>query len=1056
MANHFEIERFYFGNLIIEGQPVGSPGIIASSPGVGLPQVQECLKVARIAPPPFDQTSSKMPSAMGLFKGDTIEYIFLKSQRTAEGHPQLLYMILPGMALRWLGGNYSFLAQTGSEEMPAFDKQRRDLKPFVLENPQPLDDSQQVELLYDLYFYCGDDIKNVEGLLAALIHRQNVAIVNAPPDLTIRMRFIHGLLSLLPAPARVGVTWTTSTERAEETRTQIKFLATAAPPANHVLYDWLGGQLKGDLPKDKYSKFITSQLRLDASLVVENTNRIARTAVWRAMRKESLAQALHFASRRAAIDSAVLNNQPADRETVAEILRQDPTLSEDLTLRYARHLLAFTLVLDTEIEHADVLPVVSASNKAVAEAVYQQLKSAVDDNSRYAKVLQIVERWLTAVPQATSLPWHRLAFIAIARQLDELLKERDTKKILALLRQIQAMPSAMQLHNILPRMIEQIRAAAAYDTDLTRAIFSLAARHMSLANLQNLATDPAFIQHLPPRVQYALTFLYPEPRENPPEKLFINAVSEVESDSRLIVMSRLIEWAVSLGRTNLVDQKTLEGVMRAAQAGYAEQFDQLIQYFTQYYTSAKALQSLSPATLEILPVLYFTTGRYDAGLYLLQLYQNEMFGKERLEAFTQLVGRIFLNLKLPVDAIQEIFTRFEQSKLRSDPRARAYIAMLIANEWNDAYRNPARRLSAMVNQEKDLVEVVGQENIMRLLEYHAGGRDAMNALEAGQIMLDIALKSGEEGRRQMVKVYELLSWEMQVASAAMALLRAYVRQAENAIAPTLPAFFSKHLGESIGKKLQATYLFRVLMGEGDLQKYVESIEFARDLFYDIVATYQEGKDTPPPHRLRSDLDVMSGGLNDEERGIIGTNLDFISRHIFQLGTQRPQNKKILERNEDLLLNRVVPETGLEMLLYLGGYFGNKQKVVPDYTHAEMRHLFGNRNATMMLRETEAIENFLHRLMQAFAQNSAPKLDIEALNEELENLWRQIKLYNQKQMKPVLAEQTQHIAFFIPLIASHAKKNPFTNKDLDTGKAQPQNELEALRWVSGYFNRTHKR
>lgn len=1055
MARYFEIEHFYFGNLILNGQPVGSPGIIGSSPGVSLPQVQESLKVARTAPPPPEQTSAKMPSAIGMFRGDTVEYIFLKSQRTKEGHPQLLYLILPGMALRWLGGNYSFFEKVGGEDMPSFDKQRRDLKPFIIQDPQPIDDSTQIELLYDLFSYAGDDIKNVESVLAALLNRQNIAILNAPADLAKRMRFIHGMLSMLPAPARVGITWATSVEKAEDTRAQLKFMAGADHPADHLIYDWMGGQVIGEPPKDKYSKFIASQLRLDASLVVENTNRMARTAVWRAMRKESLAQALHFASRRAAIDSAVMNNQPADRETVAEILQQDPTLSEELTLQYALHLLAFTLALDTEIEHADVLPVVAASHRPVAEAVYQQLKNAIDDSGKYLKVQQLVERWLTAVPQATSLPWHRLAYQAIFKQLDGLLQAKDTKQILTFLQQIQAMPSAMQLQNILPQIIERIQTAA-YDQELARAVFALSARHMPLNGLQKLASDPAFVPYLPPRIQYALTFLHRDPRSEPPEKLFVQAVGDVEPENRMIVMSRLIEWAVSLGRMNLVDQRTLEGVMKAAQAGYAEHFDQLIQYFTNYYTSVRELQTLSPATLEMLPALYFTTGRHEAGINLLQIYQNDIFGAKRLESFTELIGRIFLNLKLPIETMQQIFAHMEQSKLRSDPRAKAYLSMLIVNDWNHAYRNPARRLAAMVNQEKDLVPTIGEENVMKLLEYHSANRDAVTALECGQIMLDIALKSGEQGRRQMVKVWELLNWEMQVASAAMTLLRMYIRRADITVAHTLPSFFGKHLGENIGKKLQATYVFRQMLGDLDLIKYAEAIEFTRDLFYDIVATYQEGKDTPPPHRLRSGLDAMSGGLVDEERDRIGANVDFLSRHIFQLATQRPQNRKSQERNEDLRLNSVAPETGLEMLVYLGGYFSNKQKAEVNYTHEEMRHLFGNRNATMLLRETEIIEGVLNRLLQAFPPNGAPKLDLEALNEEIENLWRQIKLFNQRQIKPVLAEQTQHIAYFIPLMASHTKKNPFTNKDLDTGKAQPQNELEALRWVMGYFNRIHKR
>lgn len=1057
MARIFEIEHFYFGNLILNGAPVGSPGILASTPGITLPQVQECLKYARISPPPLDQASNDLPSSIGLFRGETLEYIFLKSQRTKEGHPQLHYQIVPGIALRWLGGNYRFWEGLAKKDMPSFEQQHRNLPLLTLEDPQPLEDDFQVKLLYDLYFYCGDNVKNVEGLLAGLIQRQSIAIINAPPSLEKRMRFIHGMLCLLPAPARLGVTWAVSVEKVEDTRVQLKFLAAGNPPADHLVYDWLAGQMIGEPPQDKYSKFITSQLRLDASLVVENTTRMARTAVWRAMRKESLAQALHFASRRAAIDAAVLNNQPADREIIAEILQQDPTLPEDLALRYARHLLAFTLVLDTNIEHADVLPVVAATNRPVAESIYQQLRTAIEDEGRDLKVLQIVEHWLTSVPQATSLPWHRLGYIAIFKHLDELLKERDTQRINGFLQQIQALPSAMQLESVLPQIIDRIRASAVYDQELARGLFTLATRHMPLAGFQNLTTDPAFSQYLPPKLQYALTFLHPQPRANPPERLLVGAVSELEPENRMIVMSRLIEWAVTLERTELVDQRTLEGVVRAAQSGYAEQFDQLIQYFTKYYTSAKQLQSLSPTTLEMLPALYFTTGRHEAGVNLLQVYQSELFGLNRLPEFAEVAGRIFLGLKLPIETMQQIFALLEQSKLRSEPRAKIYCSMLIASDWNHAYRNPARRLSTLMNQEKELVETIGVENVMKLMEYLAANRDAVNVLECGQIMLDVALKNGEEGRRQMVKVWEHLNWDMQVASAGMALMRVYVRKADETVAHTLPAFFGRQLGENIGQKLQATYLFRQILGEDtDLLKYTEALRITSQLLYDMGSTYHENKDVPPPHRIRANLDAMVGHLTDDERSHIGANIDFIARHIFQLGTQRAQNRRTLERNEQLLLNQIPPETGLEMLIYLGGYFSGKKKFTPDLSREEMAHMFGVRGAQELLRESDAMEGLLNRLLQAFPPNSPPKIDLETLNEELENLWKQISLFNQRQCRPILAEDTQHIAALIPMMANRTKKSIFENKTLDTGSFQPQNELEALRWVSGYFNRTHKR
>ncbi|MBZ0308231.1 MAG: hypothetical protein K8I82_19355, partial [Anaerolineae bacterium] len=317
-------------------------------------------------------------------------------------------------------------------------------------------------------------------------------------------------------------------------------------------------------------------------------------------------------------------------------------------------------------------------------------------------------------------------------------------------------------------------------------------------------------------------------------------------------------------------------------------------------------------------------------------------------------------------------------------------------------------------------------------------------------------KNGEQGRRQMVGVWEHLNWDAQVASAGMTLMRAYVRRADETIVYTLPAFFGRQLGAGLGQKLQATHLFRQILGEDtDLLKYTEILEITSRLLYDMGSTYHESKDLPPPHRPRANLDAMVGHLNDEERTRIGANMDFIARHIFQLGSQRALNRRTLERYEQVLLNQVAPETGLELLIYLGGYFSGKKKAEVNLSREEMTHIFGVRGAQELLRETDAMEGLLNRLLQAFPLNNPPKLELDVLNEEIDNLWKQMSLFNQRQVRPILAEDTQQIAALIPMMANKTRKHVF-DKPLETGKYQPQNEVEALRWVSGYFSRSHKR
>ena len=139
------------------------------------------------------------------------------------------------------------------------------------------------------------------------------------------------------------------------------------------------------------------------------------------MHRENLARALAWVSRRAAIDQAVQNNQPADRDTVAAVLREDPTLSDDLRLAYARHLLSFSLALN-EPESADVIPAVCVTSPAIAQAIADQLRAA-SENDQAPIVYDLLERWLLRIPEASALQWHTLLHAAAKQVLKELLTQ---------------------------------------------------------------------------------------------------------------------------------------------------------------------------------------------------------------------------------------------------------------------------------------------------------------------------------------------------------------------------------------------------------------------------------------------------------------------------------------------------------------------------------------------------------------------------------------------------------------------------------------------------------
>jgi len=1051
----FQIERFYFGNIIKEGQATGKPTILGRSPGLDASQIQSALKVARVRPPELDMTTEDMPSALGMFRMTATEFVIVKSQRTVEGFPQLMYLVVPDMALRWLAGNYALFESLAYQPSKSFDAIQHDLTPLELADPQTFSSGEQQDMLYDLYAYGGDKVKNIEGLVAGMIHAKQIGILNAPLDLKKRMGFIQGLLCMLPAPARMGITWVTHSEKAGSTPSQINFLSSADNLADYVVYDWEAGDLLTDSVSDKYSKFIASQMRLDASLVVEATTNIARTAVWRAMRKDSLPDALHFASRRAAIDAAVTNNLPADRETVAAILRQDPTLTESMRLSYAEHLLAFTLALGDEFVHADVIPVVAAADRPVAEAIYESLKN-VAEGENPLRVVDLVDRWLTHVPQAKVIPWHQLAYIAAHKHLSRLVESGTTDAIIKFLGRIQRTSRTLKMENIVPQLILLAKPKAQEDKRLAIALFLLGAEYLSIQLFEQLLQEQAMVEQFPERLQQALAHLQPAPASEPPaESLLISVVGDFEAQHRMLVIGRLAELAVYRKRENLIDTRIIEGLLRAAQSGYAWRFESLIQYLANKYTQPEMLSQLEKSALEILPHLHFSTGNYEMGVRLLETYQNRLFTVDRLRDFIDVIGNVFLNASLSLESLEQIFAIIEHSQIRPEPRTRAICSVLVGGGWGLVYRNLARRLTLMLYNDSRLVDIIGVEYSLRLVAFHASADDEVSIQEMSAVLLEIALARSKAGPDLIWRVYDQLQDQNpDMQKMGFDLVRRYVRLAPEDIAASLPKYFANKMTPDVGKTLKVTYIVRQVLGGRDFKEFAEDLHLTTILLLDIATVYHESKDPPPAHRLRTGLNSMSGGLIDEERDRIGDALDNIAQAIMVMGKQQDRGKKTEAFEAALLENKAVPKTAVDFLIFLGGIFARKQKRVVDTYREDMTHPFGERSATMVLEEVPKISKFLYDLLRAFPPTNAPDIELKALNGELDNLWQNLSLYHQRQVHPSLSNSSQYLGQLIPSMANKVNDRQMRSRKIYEGEQLPQNELEVLRWLSGYFNRQH--
>jgi hypothetical protein len=1074
----FQLSRAYFGHLVDSQQRTSATaGVIARTPDITPAQIAECVRLAQL-PPPF--STADMPGALGLFRGETVDFILTKAQYNDAGHPQVLYILTPMAPLRALGGNVLALKALAMMEMPTFSAMRTNLVPYELRDPRPPTPDEQADALLNLLLYCNDSFSHVESLLAGLIQGWPLAIVNSLPSLEKRLQFLQGLLSLLPVPARVGITFATNVTDAQMGQVQVKFLSQHALPAQHLVYDWGGGKLLTPAPDDSYSHYIIAQLRLDPSLVIEKTAQLSRTTVWRAMHHENLAHALAWVSRRAAIDQAVQNNQPADRDTVAAVLREDPTLSDDLRMAYARHLLSFSLVLN-EPESADVIPAACVTSPAIAQAIADQLRIA-SDNGQAQIVYNLLERWLLRIPEASALQWHTLLHAAAKQVLKDLLAQGNGQGVVSFITRVQQANPALRLNEILPDLIRLSAGAARQHPKLAHIVFLAAVEALPPGDLYRILDDAAFRQQLPQDLQTALSYLEPEARKPVPPHVLDQGARAFGEGKRMLVLTRLAEWAIYQERVDLIDTPALQALLVLAQSQQGERFRHLILQVVDELSEVSLLHSLEAPGPRVLLQLLLQIQEFDRAIGQLVFYQNQVFEQND---FTVLAGEVFRLTALAPNALNTALTYLEGSPIRPEPRAMIYCNSLMNREWADDQEYAARQLTTMIFNDYHLVATISHENTLKLLDFYARSRNTLDALRVAAALVDHTLNMGQEGAALLVRMWPSITWSPESTAATLELLRRFMRGVPLSQTPNLLAYFEKELGQDVGRALRATYLMRVATGQGSqanqpislidaqqqgisfeeyekmtqpaLARLADEVKTTVDLFLDLAAIYHTDKEVPPVHRLRHDLDTMTGGLSEQDRTQVADNFMNIIRQVYSLGRTRSNRGG---KAEQLVRGQATPQGGVDLLRFIGGHFARHQTIPLNLKREEMGHIFGTRSAAMILRETNAITRLLGGLQIAFEQQDPSLLSSQTLAAELNSLWDSLSLYTQRQVQEPFARGCQQLADVIGIMADSANDRIVSDgglaRQLETGQRQPRTALETLRWIHGYFARKHTR
>jgi len=1040
----FQLERFTIAH------PAGRPAagqVVARSAGIRPDHVVECRRIANLS-------LGAQPPTFGIFRGETIDYVLAKAVPAPNGSALIQFALAPAAAMRALGGNIRLLLPFVAEPIggPGVP-----LAPFDLAHPTPPNAKEQDTAISALMNICKGNLKVLSGLLAGLVQGLGINIVNAPPGLRERLAFIQGLVCMLPAPVRMAVTFVSHVEEPAASSAQIKYVPNAEPTNGHVIFDWRAGLVNGAPPDDPYTKFIMQQMRLDIANVIDQTTKLGRTAVWRAMRRENMASALAWASKRASLDELVLQGLPADRNMVAAVLREDPTLSDDLRTAYSRHLLSLSLALG-DYSGTDIIPALAAQSKEIADTVYELLWGAAG-GERAMDVYSLVERWTrNAPPGADFSRWRSLMGMAITARLNTLLAG-DPSALAAFMATFLSMPAIPANEPVIGQVITLARRRAD-SPEVANMIMLLGFYFLSTGNLQRLQADAALVAQIGQPLRSALGYLQADGPKPAPASLLAKSAETYGPEHAPILLGRLAEWALAVQREDLIDVDALRGLLRVMLSPHGERFRAVLGNILEDLSDLNTLRALGPAAQSTLIALYAASGDHDSMVQQVSRMQDVLYQGVKADMMAEVVRATFREMPLPLPDLFRALDALHRAPLRPALHAKADLGTLEGRNWDATLAPLQARLSAALFADPRLITAIGVEPALRLLRANVDQQNAADSLRVMGAITAHTLTFSEQGERTaelMSTMYGLVSWEPEVSNAAMDIVRDYIRRAPVDQAERLPALIGAKHGEPIRRILEATHYVRMMTNGADFAAFAEQVRTAAALLTDMAAFYQDGREVPPVVKLRRNIESMSGGLSDAETRRLSSNLSEMSEQIltlYQRHVARTNRRSRPDGRSSTAMLAAVPTTAIELLRWVGMFLGQGRTYRLQLAREAPNYLFGTRSLNMLLRETDLIVALLAGLIRAIPESGGMDIDIGALQTEITTLWEALAPHQQREIGPDLTEGLQNLANVLLVIGEKANERQLQNRQLFTGRAQPRAVLEMLKWMSGYFAAAH--
>lgn len=1049
-AAKFLLEHFYFGQLVQGGRPTGQAQLLAASPGVNAKMAE--YAVSRVNLPPLIM-SPRGSWALVRGKSRHIPFLMVQSQQGNAGQQIEHYIIMPPDVLKSYNGNLSALKSLLQETLPTYETPDAELPLLEIEQGEPRTVEQQIDDILELMMVTNNSTAMIEPLLAAIVQGTQLVIQGAPPELDARVQFVEGLLALLPPSARFGVTFATHSAPTGELDVQIRFLGDGFPPDKTTVFNWATTAVFGVTEQDDYSRFVISQLRLDAELVIQQNMLMTPIAGWRLNQDEKLAVALGYAAKRLRLDESLRNGQPVDKDEVARVLADDPTLTEPLKVLYAQHLIRFSLAME-DMQHAAPVAVLLRNNPELEQSVREQMDAALHEGQGWLIYDTLVD-WMSNPLGPEGDLWIKLTHTAALSLLQDLVADQDYDEINRLLVEMQKTSPGVALGRIVPNMVQMLAPLLQQDAHMVENLFLLALKHTDTRNFVALMNTEKFRQRLDPQIKRVWGYIVSEEHEQAHPDVLIRLVRSFPADLQPAVLLRFVEMAVMANHYDLVDTPIVRALARLAVSPDLPLYRERLLSIIRQMTDEVLLYQLEAPGPFCLLQIHLAVGDYHNLAEQMITQSSVLYPGDYQTDYVLMVDDLFSSVSLAPDEVPRALHAIREAGIKAVPFIVASVGCLHDQNGAPELDTIADRVVEQIHHEPRFLEVLPQQTIMKLLAYYSRRQNADGIAEASKLVPLAAEYHGDAGVQMLAEAYKLMSGDERTQQLALHMLRVFVREAEDeSFASKSISYFARQLGATTAQPLATSLLMRQFMDHQPLLDYIDSIQLCSNFLLLSSGLYTDSKNLPESRAIVDALNRLSGALSPEQRAQLARSTRALGMSIILLGKQyrsaRPRDEK--RYLDAVLKGETNPRAVVDIFRIMSGYFSRGRRLQTNITPVQ-QPLEGY---TMLSLEATltASERLLVAAQRVFPPNQPLKIRPDAIQGEMRSLIRSEPV--EADVLREFAIHLQQLADLIIMTEANGDAAAFDDSNLarriDSGKHQPRSVLEFLRLLHAYFSR----